>query len=91
MFKITVDGCDYTVNEDSSHKFGFNHDYISVIGEEGLVGCSMIDHNSESIQVSYFVEPGVEADVNYNYYEYLDDPNGLHNLATWIVSTHPTN
>ena len=89
MGQITVDGCDYIVNTDSSHKFGFHHDYLSVIGADGLVGCAQIDHNAEHITVSYLLSDGTESEATYNYYEYLDSPAADFTLASWMVSTHP--
>ena len=80
---ITVDGCDYTVEE--AHQ----GDVIRVLDATGYrVASAERDHACEDVHFSYFnIEEGEVGSASQS------APYQLNNLelARWLVSTHPRN
>lgn len=78
---ICVDGCTYEVE----HTTGSSSEMIVVWDIHATLICDAeIDHNSESIAISYHY-PLETVESSYSYYEYTTPDD----LASWMVSTMP--
>ena len=89
MSIITQDGVEYEV--ELSDQSLYNMMFVTIWAlDESLVASAEINHNAESITVTYKCSDGDYVDGTYPYHEFASDDKE-NKLAQWLVATHPEN